>query len=1278
MERNIKNYLSLVPQARSLQGSTEAGTNREAFPDGDYVARGLTVVMPDACFPNMVIGDKANHPWPYLGREVDHNWYCDRRSPQIGFLNRDEALLLHNLALQFRGKPGLEIGCWKGWSTCHVALAGVVLDVVDPILAEEAHLEDVRDSLAAAGVLGNVRLYGAASPDAVRDLAKLSRGKWNFFFVDGDHKGAAPARDAEACVEHAAEDAMIVFHDLMSQDVEQGLQLLQRKGWNVRIYQTMRIMGVAWRGSAKPVAHLADPSIHWTLPNHLTRYPVSGESAHEEALRLSQYTEWFLRESFRDHQKSVSLSDSVMSIQAEISLRDCRIEALRAALSASNIELEIQNDRVAKLGEQIETLVASLRAARRDINDVNASLASRETVLTRYLERIAEKDSQIKRLFLKVEKLTDEIARLSSEFGRNRPAFQVIVGSTLWRKTQPMRRLRASRAAPRLNGMLLSLACRVLRAVRLEDSAKQSKPLGLHRDQVELFDAAYYREMNPDVARSGVDPFFHYMTQGALEGRDPHPLFDTSFYYQTNPQVKEMGLNPLLHYITQGAAEERDPHPLFDISFYKNQKPQIRGLAINPLVHYLNEGPTIEFDPFSPSPELPDEGICIVTPDIVGPVKNGGIGTACYHFARLLSDAGHAVTVLFSGDVSDCQKAHWRNYFARFKIRFIALSDTDRVEKPVYGSTWFYERSWRIFDYLRNAHYSVIHFQDLHANGFWSIKAKRVGLAFEKTSLTLMVHSCTKWINEGMEHFSADPLETAKLVWAETYCMEHCDVMLSPSRYMIDWVASIGVQLPARTQIVPYVWTENPEFETHADVPVDSDHLIFFGRLETRKGLHIFCDAIRKSKAAGAVLPRKISFLGKLGSVRAMAAAEFLESFQSDLPEIEICIVNEFDYRQALEYIRNSNGLIVICSIVDNCPMTVIESIQHKRPFLAAATGGIPELVNEQITFEPTVDALANCLMARSSINHKDITHKYSPAVAGGKWRELNFELLACSSREQNEFRNTVEEIPQFPIVSVCIPYFNHFQYLETLMAAIASQNYPALEVVLVNDGSDAESSGVFNIAIRNNRDPRYKFLSMQNQGPGAARNRAAAASSGELLLFFDADNLPKDSGFVSTLVRAIHRSGADCVTAPYDIVGSEKVHIDDQDIESTYRPTGPCLEAGFFENVLGDATMIVKRGVFEAIGGFPTERASWEDHEFLLTLCLSGYKLETLPDSAFFYRQSSAGRNQRANEFQNYTSLFERLQAGKSVDLARIIASIGGPMLMARPGSPAGRLLAQ
>ena len=41
-----------------------------------------------------------------------------------------------------------------------------------------------------------------------------------------------------------------------------------------------------------------------------------------------------------------------------------------------------------------------------------------------------------------------------------------------------------------------------------------------------LFDADWYLDRNPDVARSGVDPLRHFVQRGGAEGRQPSVLFD--------------------------------------------------------------------------------------------------------------------------------------------------------------------------------------------------------------------------------------------------------------------------------------------------------------------------------------------------------------------------------------------------------------------------------------------------------------------------------------------------------------------------------------------------------------------------------------------------------------------------------------------------------------------------------------------------------------------------------------------------------------------------------
>ncbi|WP_416233548.1 glycosyltransferase [Cronbergia sp. UHCC 0137] len=264
----------MFTEERMIKETVEV-IQKALLPKGDYVSPGLEIIQPDYAFPNMIVGDTNTCAWPYLRRHITHNWYVDKRRQTVGFLSRDEAHIIYNTALKFKGKKALEIGCWMGWSACHIALAGVELDVIDPLLSVEDIYESVSSSLTFAGVFESVNLVAGYSPQKVEELAKKSQSKWALIFIDGDHEAEVPLNDAIICEQFAEEDALILFHDLNAPAVAKGLDYLRKQGWNTMVYQTMQIMGVAWRGNIQPVQHQPDPTVNWYLPKHLQEYSVS-------------------------------------------------------------------------------------------------------------------------------------------------------------------------------------------------------------------------------------------------------------------------------------------------------------------------------------------------------------------------------------------------------------------------------------------------------------------------------------------------------------------------------------------------------------------------------------------------------------------------------------------------------------------------------------------------------------------------------------------------------------------------------------------------------------------------------------------------------------------------------------------------------------------------------------------------------------------------------------------------------------------------------------------
>lgn len=95
-------------------------------------------------------------------------------------------------------------------------------------------------------------------------------------------------------------------------------------------------------------------------------------------------------------------------------------------------------------------------------------------------------------------------------------------------------------------------------------------------------------------------------------------------------------------------------------------------------------------------------------------------------------------------------------------------------------------------------------------------------------------------------------------------------------------------------------------------------------------------------------------------------------------------------------------------------------------------------------------------------------------------------------------------------MISVIIPVYNHASVLGRCLASLAEQTLLPGEVIVVDDGSTDDFE---KIAAEISKDEKFKNLNIkiirqQNRGAGAARNRGFAESTGELVIFWDADTI--------------------------------------------------------------------------------------------------------------------------------------------------------------------------
>lgn len=241
----------------------------------DYKPEGFECPDLLSLFPDATRQDPWSAKWPYLRAQVPHIWRSDTRdhkSWKTGNASVEEAACLYTLAKQFAGNRGLEIGTHFGWTAAHLLAAGLRLDCVDPEFNVGNRSKQVTDALDRVPGGGSFRLWGGFSPDMIQEAQEAERDPWSFVFIDGSHDGDGPRNDALAVLPHLAKNAVVVFHDLTSPYVERGLYAMKMAGFNTRLFVTMQVLGIAWRGDVAIPTHTRDPNTPPYLPKHLAKY----------------------------------------------------------------------------------------------------------------------------------------------------------------------------------------------------------------------------------------------------------------------------------------------------------------------------------------------------------------------------------------------------------------------------------------------------------------------------------------------------------------------------------------------------------------------------------------------------------------------------------------------------------------------------------------------------------------------------------------------------------------------------------------------------------------------------------------------------------------------------------------------------------------------------------------------------------------------------------------------------------------------------------------------
>jgi glycosyltransferase involved in cell wall biosynthesis len=209
--------------------------------------------------------------------------------------------------------------------------------------------------------------------------------------------------------------------------------------------------------------------------------------------------------------------------------------------------------------------------------------------------------------------------------------------------------------------------------------------------------------------------------------------------------------------------------------------------------------------------------------------------------------------------------------------------------------------------------------------------------------------------------------------------------------------------------------------------------------------------------------------------------------------------------------------------------------------------------------------------------------------------------------------------------ISVVIPCYNYGRYLAGAIESVLSQTVKADEVVVVDDGSTDETSAEVKRYMS-----QVRYVYQENGGVSRARNRGARETGNDWVAFLDADDRwAPEKLDVQTKILASHPE-IDVLVCDFWHVTEAGERID-RGLDRHWQGVSAILwqkyenpevwvvqdrlpEALIQDYMMGVQMLVMKRSVFEKVGGLAEAYSTAEDLDFFLRLSKEGFQIALAP----------------------------------------------------------------
>lgn len=189
--------------------------------------------------------------------------------------------------------------------------------------------------------------------------------------------------------------------------------------------------------------------------------------------------------------------------------------------------------------------------------------------------------------------------------------------------------------------------------------------------------------------------------------------------------------------------------------------------------------------------------------------------------------------------------------------------------------------------------------------------------------------------------------------------------------------------------------------------------------------------------------------------------------------------------------------------------------------------------------------------------------------------------------------------------ISVVIPCFNAARWIASTLRSVFEQDWPAFEVLVVDDGSSDGSVDLIRAQF-----PAVRVLEQRNAGAAAARNTGIEAARGDWIAFVDADDWWLPSKLRSQMDLLADQPEAQMACSSWQAWNSDDAEPAPELLEQIQRTSATGLgnpASGWIypELLLGccvwTSTVIARTALLRTLGGFDTNLKVGEDYDLWL-----------------------------------------------------------------------------